>query len=183
MSIIVDNPLCPSSAAFLCVAELAAFFMRPLSSPLRPAAASDPPVTRLPAPPAPSCAVALWASPLRCVSWWHARLPGIADGPVKPPSLMSLLACMRWRRHPPPAPPSRRRPSQLVFANLGAAYGTAKSGVGIASMGIMHPAQVRGPQRGSGAAPPTRCACVAITRAPASPPCPPPAPLSPPGDA
>ena len=30
----------------------------------------------------------------------------------------------------------------LVFANLGAAYGTAKAGVGIASMGIMHPSQV-----------------------------------------
>lgn len=29
----------------------------------------------------------------------------------------------------------------LVFANLGAAYGTAKSGVGIASMGIMHPTE------------------------------------------
>merc|ERR1719515_313086 len=27
----------------------------------------------------------------------------------------------------------------IVFANLGAAYGTAKSGVGIASMGVMHP--------------------------------------------
>ncbi len=26
--------------------------------------------------------------------------------------------------------------SALVFANLGAAYGTAKSGVGIASMGV-----------------------------------------------
>lgn len=31
----------------------------------------------------------------------------------------------------------------LVFANLGAAYGTAKAGVGIASMGIMHPTEVR----------------------------------------
>jgi V-type H+-transporting ATPase 16kDa proteolipid subunit len=30
----------------------------------------------------------------------------------------------------------------LVFANLGASYGTAKSGVGIASMGIMHPTEV-----------------------------------------
>ena len=29
--------------------------------------------------------------------------------------------------------------SALVFANLGAAYGTAKSGVGIASMGVMKP--------------------------------------------
>jgi len=29
--------------------------------------------------------------------------------------------------------------SALVFANLGAAYGTAKSGVGIASMGVMSP--------------------------------------------
>jgi len=29
--------------------------------------------------------------------------------------------------------------SAIVFANLGAAYGTAKSGVGIASMGVMHP--------------------------------------------
>jgi hypothetical protein len=37
---------------------------------------------------------------------------------------------------------SRRAP-QIVFANLGAAYGTAKAGVGIASMGIMHPSQVR----------------------------------------
>ncbi len=34
--------------------------------------------------------------------------------------------------------------SALVFANLGAAYGTAKAGVGIASMGIMHPTEVRG---------------------------------------
>ena len=29
--------------------------------------------------------------------------------------------------------------SALVFANLGAAYGTAKSGVGIASMGVGRP--------------------------------------------
>ena len=29
--------------------------------------------------------------------------------------------------------------SALVFANIGAAYGTAKSGVGIASMGVMNP--------------------------------------------
>jgi len=29
--------------------------------------------------------------------------------------------------------------SALVFANIGAAYGTAKSGVGIASMGVMKP--------------------------------------------
>jgi len=29
--------------------------------------------------------------------------------------------------------------SALVFANLGAAYGTAKSGVGIASMGVLKP--------------------------------------------
>ena len=27
----------------------------------------------------------------------------------------------------------------LVFANLGAAYGTAKSGIGIASMGVLKP--------------------------------------------
>ncbi|CAM9095450.1 unnamed protein product [Heterosigma akashiwo] len=30
----------------------------------------------------------------------------------------------------------------LVFANIGAAYGTAKSGVGIASMGVMNPGLV-----------------------------------------
>jgi V-type H+-transporting ATPase proteolipid subunit len=29
--------------------------------------------------------------------------------------------------------------SALVFANLGAAYGTAKSGVGITSMGVLKP--------------------------------------------
>eukprot|EP00362_Geleiidae_sp_MMETSP1317_P002258 CAMPEP_0201281306 /NCGR_PEP_ID=MMETSP1317-20130820/2269_1 /ASSEMBLY_ACC=CAM_ASM_000770 /TAXON_ID=187299 /ORGANISM="Undescribed Undescribed, Strain Undescribed" /LENGTH=76 /DNA_ID=CAMNT_0047590809 /DNA_START=37 /DNA_END=267 /DNA_ORIENTATION=- len=29
--------------------------------------------------------------------------------------------------------------SALVFANLGAAYGTAKSGVGISSMGVLKP--------------------------------------------
>ena len=29
--------------------------------------------------------------------------------------------------------------ASIVFANLGAAYGTAKSGVGIASMGVMNP--------------------------------------------
>eukprot|EP00871_Galdieria_phlegrea_P002732 jgi/Galph1/345/GphlegSOOS_G5048.1 len=29
--------------------------------------------------------------------------------------------------------------SALVFSNLGAAYGTAKSGVGVASMGVMRP--------------------------------------------
>ena len=33
--------------------------------------------------------------------------------------------------------------SALVFANLGASYGTAKSSVGIVSMGIMHPTEVR----------------------------------------
>ena len=32
--------------------------------------------------------------------------------------------------------------SALVFANLGAAYGTAKSGVGLMSMGVMQPTQV-----------------------------------------
>jgi len=32
--------------------------------------------------------------------------------------------------------------SALVFANLGAAYGTAKSGVGISSMGVMSPDNV-----------------------------------------
>ena len=32
--------------------------------------------------------------------------------------------------------------SALVFANMGAAYGTAKSGVGISSMGVMHPGLV-----------------------------------------
>jgi len=32
--------------------------------------------------------------------------------------------------------------SALVFANLGAAYGTAKSGVGISSMGVMNPEAV-----------------------------------------
>ena len=30
----------------------------------------------------------------------------------------------------------------LVFANIGAAYGTAKSGVGISSMGVMNPGAV-----------------------------------------
>ena len=37
--------------------------------------------------------------------------------------------------------------SALVFANLGASYGTAKSSVGIVSMGIMHPTEVRAPSR------------------------------------
>merc|ERR1712164_164627 len=32
--------------------------------------------------------------------------------------------------------------SAVVFANLGAAYGTAKSGVGICSMGVMRPDMV-----------------------------------------
>lgn len=32
--------------------------------------------------------------------------------------------------------------SALVFANLGSAYGTAKSGVGLMSMGVMNPAAV-----------------------------------------
>ena len=32
--------------------------------------------------------------------------------------------------------------SALVFANLGAAYGTAKSGVGICAMGIMKPSSI-----------------------------------------
>jgi V-type H+-transporting ATPase 16kDa proteolipid subunit len=32
--------------------------------------------------------------------------------------------------------------SALVFANIGAAYGTAKSGVGISSMGVMNPGLV-----------------------------------------
>lgn len=32
--------------------------------------------------------------------------------------------------------------SALVFANLGSAYGTAKSGVGIMSMGVMNPGMV-----------------------------------------
>jgi len=32
--------------------------------------------------------------------------------------------------------------SALVFANIGAAYGTAKSGVGISSMGVMNPSLV-----------------------------------------
>ena len=32
--------------------------------------------------------------------------------------------------------------SALVFANLGSAYGTAKAGVGVMSMGVMNPQQV-----------------------------------------
>merc|ERR1711998_115579 len=32
--------------------------------------------------------------------------------------------------------------SAIIFANLGAAYGTAKSGVGIMSMGVMRPDMV-----------------------------------------
>lgn len=32
--------------------------------------------------------------------------------------------------------------SALVFANLGSAYGTAKAGVGVMSMGVMNPDQV-----------------------------------------
>ena len=32
--------------------------------------------------------------------------------------------------------------SALVFANLGAAYGTAKSGVGIASLGVIDSSKV-----------------------------------------
>ena len=32
--------------------------------------------------------------------------------------------------------------SALIFCNMGAAYGTAKSGVGICSMGVLKPAQV-----------------------------------------
>jgi ATP synthase proteolipid subunit len=32
--------------------------------------------------------------------------------------------------------------SALVFACLGAAYGTAKAGVGVAAMGVMHPQMV-----------------------------------------
>ena len=32
--------------------------------------------------------------------------------------------------------------SAIVFANFGAAYGTAKSGVGISSMGVMRPDMV-----------------------------------------
>ena len=32
--------------------------------------------------------------------------------------------------------------SALVFANLGAAYGTAKSGVGICSMGVLKPDKI-----------------------------------------
>jgi len=33
--------------------------------------------------------------------------------------------------------------SAIVFSNMGAAYGTAKSGVGISSMGVMNPQLVR----------------------------------------
>ena len=32
--------------------------------------------------------------------------------------------------------------SALIFANLGAAYGTAKSGVGVAQLGIMAPLKI-----------------------------------------
>ena len=32
--------------------------------------------------------------------------------------------------------------SALVFANLGAAYGTAKSGVGICAMGVLKPDKI-----------------------------------------
>ena len=35
--------------------------------------------------------------------------------------------------------PSEGVTSAIVFANLGAAYGTAKSGVGISTMGVMRP--------------------------------------------
>ena len=70
----------------------------------------------------------------------------------------AAAAAARWgRRRPAPAPaargvpalpnPSPALPPALLShpsrrADLGAAYGTAKSGVGIASMGIMHPTEV-----------------------------------------
>jgi hypothetical protein len=37
--------------------------------------------------------------------------------------------------------------SALIFANIGAAYGTAKSGVGISSMGVMNPNLGKSPWR------------------------------------
>lgn len=73
----------------------------------------------------------------------RARLP---QPPFSPPRALPLpLALLLPRPAPPPAAAFfgfMGVASALVFANLGAAYGTAKAGVGIASMGIMHPTEV-----------------------------------------
>lgn len=76
------------------------------------------------------------------------------------------LRFARWPRVSPACPCPPR-------ADLGAAYGTAKAGVGIASMGIMHPSQVRAPPPLSDAA---RCTPAAAAPRRAAAPCPAPPP-------
>ncbi|CAE7656627.1 VAP [Symbiodinium sp. CCMP2592] len=71
----------------------------------------------------------------------HAQSPWPFRSGILRHSLLLVLTCGIMQ----PCDPSSaffgfmRVSSALVFANLGAAYGTAKSGVGIASMGVMRP--------------------------------------------
>merc|ERR1711975_120944 len=56
-------------------------------------------------------------------------------------TLNLCTAAARKEQCPPSAPffGFMGRAAALVFACLGAAYGTAKSGVGVANMGVLHP--------------------------------------------
>merc|ERR1712216_390024 len=67
--------------------------------------------------------------PRCCLCCWHlqyiaADIPSIAVRQLCPPSasFFGFMGCA----------------CALVFACLGAAYGTAKSGVGVANMGVLH---------------------------------------------
>ena len=120
-------------------------------APWRTHAKAGPLAEQRTAPGWPAVARRAWAA--ACTGHWR----------LLPASLSHLLAAA----HPLLTPLHSHPPSwqgvtsALVFANLGASYGTAKSSVGIVSMGIMHPTEVGGcaAQRGA----PPHCARPSLT--------------------
>ena len=77
--------------------------------------------------------VLLWTAPLLSLFFVHVPLPA-SSGALHATTMTSTVC--------PPAASFfgfMGAASALIFSNLGAAYGTAKSGVGVASMGVMRP--------------------------------------------
>ncbi len=144
-------PLCPSSAAFFGFMVSALPMLLPCSCALAHACQGWAPSRAAHCPRVACCGAARVGCSL------HWPLAAAACLPLPPPGSCSPPP------HPLALPPTSWQgvTSALVFANLGASYGTAKSSVGIVSMGIMHPTEVGGcaAQRGA----PSHCARHSLT--------------------
>ena len=150
-AIVIDNPLCPSRCVVAANALPGASVslrssLNVAARVARRASSDNPPSPRLCHRPrplfTPQCSAAFFGfmGVAAAVRGPAAFLAGATCAPPLSSTAASSIS--------PRAALFRRRSPQLVFANLGAAYGTAKAGVGIASMGIMHPSQVRVRWRG-----------------------------------